>query len=419
MNRDDIVRLLLVVLAVLCVGNLNGVAYMLAGVSQAFSLVIGFIAVVLAATSYQSVPQLGWYTTAFIVLFLLLSLLFSSVLESTTNLQFVFGPVGFGLIMLATSGGAALLPSDQIERLLTGLCWLLALISVATVLSPYLVAYYEVAPLDSLRSSGLFLNPNAAAVTANIGCALGLSCYFDSQRRIYIVLALISAAAIFVTFSKTGFITLFVLAIIAVAIAPSGRRWQASSSILVIGVLAVLTYLLWLPDLHALQLERISAAGRILFTGLDEELSTGRTIVWQVAASNIADHGVFTGMGLGTMRELEGGVFQRGAWQGAHNFWLVLVGESGLIPAIMFALLLLSLALRCIRVKSSRYFVVAYIVILVADTMASHHIFETRYHAYFFGLVIGLTCADGRRSYARAEAIQKGTALPIELSQRS
>ncbi len=243
---------------------------------------------------------------------------------------------------------------------------------------------------DSLRwARCVFLNPNSAAVISNVGFALCLAPYLDSRKAIYLALSIIPALAVVFTFSKLGLVTFGILVMLAFL---HGFRTHARQVVIAVSVIAIVGFAFvytWLPQLEDSQMARLHAIGKLLGANIDADISTGRTVVWHAAIGQIIDQGVVAGAGLGTMRAVEGGIFHAGAWQGVHNLWLVILGESGLIPTLVFGALVIALFGRVLTMTQRNFFALAYLVIFLLDTFVTHHILETRYHAYIMGLAIG------------------------------
>ncbi len=140
MSRDAVVQSLLFALAVLCIGNLNGIAYMMLGISQLFSPAILVCALLLVALNYRFTPVFAAMFAAGLILNLLLAVLFGALFGAPIDLLYVSGPVGFTLIVLAVSSSINSLSDHRISALMRALAWLTAAISFLTLLSPYLVA---------------------------------------------------------------------------------------------------------------------------------------------------------------------------------------------------------------------------------------------------------------------------------------
>jgi O-antigen ligase len=94
----------------------------------------------------------------------------------------------------------------------------------------------------------------------------------------------------------------------------------------------------------------------------------------------------------------------QGVWQGAHNTFIMLLGESGIIPFVVFMIATWMLFRRA-NAFPGFAFALMFFAILNIDMMFSHNILTMRYHNYLIGFVLGgLYWLDQYRAREAAKA---------------
>lgn len=248
------------------------------------------------------------------------------------------------------------------------------------------------------RFIGFHQSPND---TAMIGCAtfiLALSFLSKSKMR---PLAHIGLTVGFLTvlgsLSKTGILTLVAtLFFIFVFI---GRR-RRIAAITWIGLLIVL--LLVVGDTFGrrnifqdlLQQERIGQLFLLFDTGvINNALLTGRGELWS-AGLRLSLEAPLYGNGIGRLRNLDGGELFPGHQSiGVHNMYLLIFGESGFLPLLIYLAHTFSLViLYWIAPKSvARDVAIGYAIMLACFQFSGHHLFGN----WIYGFLCGLICAIG------------------------
>jgi probable O-glycosylation ligase (exosortase A-associated) len=246
------------------------------------------------------------------------------------------------------------------------------------------IAGYE-APLSS--------NPNDMALTINLILPLAVALLLMTRRPIarialLAVLAL-DVAAVVVTFSRGGFLTLLVVVL--------AFLWRLSGRSRAIYALPLLL-IACIPLLPSSYLDHMGTVARI---GSDPTGSAQERFGDQVAAVRIALSNPFVGAGVG-MNILAMNAERGAAWRMVHNVYLQYALELGLPGLTLFLLLLF----RCIRkagtvrrtaalsAGSTGLFHLAEAVqiSLVAFSVAAlfHPVGYNLYFYYFAGLSLGL-----------------------------
>lgn len=204
------------------------------------------------------------------------------------------------------------------------------------------------------RLGGAFEDPNELAailVPAVAFAAFALAAVRGAFVRVALVLGtLIFSIALFLTESRGGLIGLAVTFVVALVLA--GRlRPQAFAVVLIVSALGVSYYTLVAPPESLTRLTEFSASG-----------GTGRTDLWSIGGEMIRDHPL-VGVGLANFQIVEP-IYASGTInlpsvafivdtpKVAHNTYLEVLAELGLIGLVLFIVIVLSalrLALRSIR----------------------------------------------------------------------
>lgn len=267
------------------------------------------------------------------------------------------------------------------------------------------------------RSIGFHQSPND---TAMIGCAtfiLALSFLSKSKMR---PLAHIGLTVGFLTvlgsLSKTGILTL--VATLFFILVFMGRR-RRIAAITWIGLLIVC--LLVVGDTFGrrnifqgfLQQERISQLFLLFDTGtINNATLTGRGELWSMGLQLSLEAPLY-GNGIGRLRDLDGGELFPGHQSiGVHNMYLLIFGESGFLPLLIYLAHTLSLViLYWIAPKSvARDVVIGCAIMLACFQFSGHHLFGN----WIYGFLCGLICAIGHRRRTDKRPIRaSGQPVPV------
>lgn len=387
------------VLTAACVLNLNGVFSMMFDVGQAISLVMLGTSVILIAGTGRHAWSLPFaLLVAAIVSYLILGALFydpaMSVEPASKYLQSYFNSV---LIIWALAGYVASLKVGP--RLISFLRFLrnVFLISAASVwASPILYGYYVNLPFSfEQRMGGFFGNPNEAAMASVLAVALTLGLPFRSRVLQLSALAM-AGAAVFMTFSKTGMSCMVVVLAWHLVRGAKGIRLVMLPFGALIAILFIQdpdSILRPIADSPLLELDedqkgRILAVGEILGGQIDERTSTGRTYLWELLIERVWENFPF-GTGLGSAHHIIGGLLELDVWQGAHNTFLMVWGESGALPLLLLVAAMAAAVLGSVRYARGSIELICLFVLLM-NMMAGHTALATRYHNAMLAVVLGL-----------------------------
>ena len=171
------------------------------------------------------------------------------------------------------------------------------------------------------RASGFYFNPNAAGFVCMMGYALAYS--LENRKLRYGVMIICSLAG-FLTFSRTFMVLWLLVNLISIKVDKKNTR------VLIAGFIA---FVMLLIGGQALNIggKRFDTFRALIGSDNNAESITAdsRTVTWARFYSEVADHPLIGG-GYGKFQG--GGI--RG--QGAHNTYLLIIGESGFIPFIIF-----------------------------------------------------------------------------------
>lgn len=331
-------------LILFCALNLNGVGYLFLGVDRAASpLAAVAISIVLIARPIPIRHKISAAWIWFLAINFTLGLSMG-LFRSTSGML----PSEVFKLLYSACLAAALLTHFHAARKrqelgaelrFTRNCLLAS--ALATLLTPYLIPYMHSPPHGvDIRASGVFGNPNEAACAANLCLALTLA-YSPAWSIMRASAVAIPIGAVMLTFSKTGALTLGLLLLVGCII--RFRRKPLAGAVAVLGVITLVWGTGALSHLDLLEgdrARRLDAVIAIAAGELDSGTTTGRMETWGLALDQAIDDNLIGG-GLGSMNSISGATLSlRGIPQGAHNLFLQVLGESGLLAflALIFAI---------------------------------------------------------------------------------
>jgi O-antigen ligase len=240
-------------------------------------------------------------------------------------------------------------------------------------------------------------NPNDLALTLNLILPFSVACLIQARsalaRAILLGIVVLVAAAVVLTFSRAGFLTLAtMLALYLWKLSRSTRRAWA--------VAVVLLALVALPLLPGSYLQHM---GTITDIRTDQTGSAQARWGGMVAATKLALEHPFLGVGAG-MNILALNEAQGPSWKEVHNVYLEYAADLGLPGLVLFLALFCCCISRARRAQRAAagvpgledlfHYGVAVEVSLVAFAVAAMF-HPVGYHFYFF-IIAGLAVAIGR-----------------------
>ncbi len=322
-------------------------------------------------------------------------------------------------VVAAAVGAATALGRVGAEGLARGLLPLFGAASALVLASPWLPETTsmeaDMRPLEWPRPAGLFGNPNAAGFAGCAAAALALPALRARRLRAPAGLALaLGAAAAVATYSRTAIVTLTAVVLVFSALAAGGPRRRLLVGGLVLAGLAGAVFVAataWSPAFppydrtngpaigdaggpDRLAMTRAAGFHRLL---IEDTSSLNRFYLLETAVSRAADRPIL-GSGFGAFHAMPAvGMFvcyTIGGFAscGAHNLFLAMAGEAGIVPPVLF-LLFLAAAVRA-RLRSGPSLAgdaaAGWALVLAGDAMSGHAaLIASPWNAF----LIGLTCA--------------------------
>lgn len=408
-------------LSAICLLNLNGLAFMWAGVERAFSLWLLLCCVVALAGLVRVRPTEALGVPGMLLLAALASYAGIGIVVSVVTGTDLRSDAAFYLVrhvnsafltLAAAVGGLVVWRRSGGERLLRGLLVVMVGSCLLVLASPLLVEVYQQPPEQGrLRYSGSFYNPNDAGMLACFTVVLALACLRAGRFRPAAHGALLVASiALVLTFSRTALMGAPVLLAHCLLWSRGVERRRLVGALALAGIiLGAAVANLDTGALQERQLARWESVLQILERRSVDDVSLGgRLALWRIAADMALQAPLF-GHGLGTLHRLEGAWYdgETGVLLGAHNQYLVLIGEAGFVPLVLFLLFLGTALWSGLRAERDLPLVGAvsgWILVVALFSLTTDGILTKRYCNF----VIGVGCAVLAGSAGRQAGGQPG-----------
>lgn len=407
-RKDTLNRLSFWLLTALCVLNLNFVVRILFDLNRAASGLILLTSIACVLSARKSIAgALGKPGLSFMLFFVLyvgiavLSGPFDTLAMSV--LQQYAGTII--IVIAAACCGWRLAQSDSLEKsvLIFYGFWVstaaIILMSDSIRQSTGMTVTY-----DEARMAGVFGNPNEAGVAAAVAFGMGFALLGARRWRGAISIGmLICGLAALSTFSKMAILITLAVSILQMLLPSAGSRTRNTSRFF---ALIMMVAFAWLFTIGVEQIEwgntqlarLMELKDLIVNLAINDDTTTNRSSLIEIGFSNFLEHPVF-GQGLGSFHEMEGA-----AGSGAHNTYLVVAGEAGIVgfaPFLLFLALWTRESLRC-KDAFVRQLCLIYIAAFALHCFSSHSVLELRYHNIMLGLSFGLL--SGRSRYLRSSS---------------
>lgn len=385
--------------------NLNGFSYMLLGVNQVFSIALLFCSVTLAILHRRITLNIefAWYMLL-ITSYILFGLLFIIVFEDSQA----------GVGDLPSLAGAVVLTLAIVQHIQSfkDYCELqaffifarnIALISaITTLFSPFLYPLFvNPPPSATYRSAGLFANPNEAGLIGTLAVAL-LMLYPIKARILNIVALSVVSAATIITFSRGAIMILLAILLASVFTSSGWKRLILVPAVVIVSMLFFLNVsdiINWLEsqsifEFDRQQLSRLVAVMLIFDGQFDVETAGARNELFAFAFNKALSVFPF-GTGLNSFQAMEGG-FRGGfgQWLGAHNSFLMIWGEAGVLSLLSVIGFLLAVIISSARrgyLEQGLFL----LLVFLGCAMFSHAVFSLR----FINVVTAFMIAQSWASY--------------------
>lgn len=402
---DRLVECAFWTLGALCLLNANGLARMWIGVERAFSPAILTCCVVALVGLARMRPREALGGPGLLILGALASYAGIGFVVSLTSgaaadpdaLGFLRLHLNSLLVILAAAvSGRVLWRRAGGERAFWGTVVLLTGSCALILASPLFVNMLRVPPPGgALRYFGSFPNPNDAAFVAALAVSAALALLRRERSRLFAYAALVVAmAALVATFSRTALLCLPGIVVITWwhSRRPERKGIAAATTVVLAVAVGVLS-----PGVQAMfderRAERLNSVTEILAAPVVGNLDMeDRSVLWRMGLEE-AMKSPWLGSGLGTQHSLDGAWFNaQGDLMGVHNQYLILLGEAGVLPALLFVAFLVA-ALRAGARANGAYWTLAVVsgwALVVAFFSISSHTVLTQRACNF---ILGLSCA--------------------------
>lgn len=392
-------------LAVLCLLNLNDLARMWFGTERAFSALILLCCLLTLAELLRSGPKevlggsgalilgcLGSYVVIGIVVAIV-----SGVELRSQGVWYLTRHAGSALVILGAAAGArALWRQRGGESVLPGLLVVLTVSCMLMLSSIWLYRAFANPPEGgTVRYTGSFSDPAEAALVACFATVTALALLRRGRAYVLVCVALmIATLAVLGTFTRTALIVLPALVLAALFVSQGTQRKRLAGGVTIIGLLLVgLLTTSVRPLLNERQISRWDSLTEFSFVSALTDTPIGeRSMLWRLAWERALESPIY-GNGLGSFHALEDAWYNsEGVLLGAHNQYLVLLGEAGFVPLALYAAFLAA-AIRAGFWQRKKYWVLGAIsgwaLTLTIFGLAFHGLLT--YRAVDF--IIGVSCA--------------------------
>lgn len=349
-------RFLFWLAAITALLNLNHASNLLAGMGWPFTVGLALccaflcLAVHVPARWALGAPGFLFLTTLTSYLFIGLGVVLLTGDGLDTMDYRLPGRVGIAILIVTAIalGASAILQRFGVESLLKGILAILAVACIFVLLSPWLSRYYSLShphltvavhSINAGRFTGIFATPHGASITACYTVVLALSLLLGGRSRPFAIpVALLGGAAVFLTFTRTGFVTLALILLFFLGISASRLRFRRAFIGWPLTIIALITgaFTLVIVNLEPLAEHFAFRMPQIHRLGLGygaEELYFRRASLWSLGLSQIVESPLF-GHGLDRFHFLDGApdCQQVSVPCGVHNTYLMLWGEAGILP---------------------------------------------------------------------------------------
>jgi len=368
--------------------NLNGIMQFATGVLGFLSpLILGISLVVILACASRKLVGDAYIWFSFFMLAYglggLLPLASGGELDSTRLIAYV----GTVIYCSAVYFFIAQRGRDGLQWVLTVVQILFFFDCIAVLNDGLIVSYFGIERPEE-RASGFFDNPNEAAVMALYFLIIIATTATRLSLATVLKLA-VALAALLLTFSKTGILLFFFLAGAFLLV----RRLYGILAVALVSMLVLFPIIQFIVSVNPLGMadEQVLRIGQIVdvFSGeVDNKTTTGRVELWGIGLERIGKT-IPLGSGIGSYHRMEGSghLDLEGNWLGVHNTYLMVLGESGLLPFLIF----LGFLFVLIRTSLSGAYsltMAGFLVVFISDMFVTHGVLTLRLHNLMLAIMM-------------------------------
>jgi O-antigen ligase len=311
------------------------------------------------------------------------------------NAQLPSTYLGTVLIVAAFAAAIPALSADQLRNFLR-LVLIVTFLAVVLILgSPLLEWINPLAVNIDGRFAGLYQNASEAGVVCMALFVMALSIPVPRAYQILCIVVAVTGAVL--TLSKAAVLgTALIGFVYAFTYLKGAVRLYALFGLLfaTIGLLIMLgaSY----DHLTLAQQRRLDGFIGLLGGRVDASSTTGRSVVWGVALERISAT-LPWGSGIGSFHSIYGGRRDDAIFQGVHNVYLMILGESGIIPFVTFAVANIAAGVVAFLRRAHSFLPVGLLLLLQVDMALTHSAFAFRSDCLFLGLALGTLAVIGRQ----------------------
>ena len=314
------------------------------------------------------------------------------------------------VILAAAVGGLVLCRRIGRERVLLGLLLVMTVSCALILASPWLANFLQFLPPDAAyRFHGWFTDPNEAGLMACLTVCTALAVVGSGRSRVLAMGALLVAVAAGIsTYSRTAWLTLILVSLGSLlAASTSVRPKRTVGAVAVVGIaVAVVLANTEMQEFGERQVERWESMYQFANAAdLTETTLADRTILWSLALEQTLDAPLL-GNGLGRIHALDEAWYNAdGALMGAHNQYLVLAGEAGVLPLVLYVLFLV-VTLQASFSKNASWplgAVGGWVIVLTVFSVNFHGILTYRFCNFIIGFICAVTASCSRDEGPRPE----------------
>lgn len=253
--------------------------------------------------------------------------------------------------------------------------------------------------LEGERNMGLFGNPNEAGAFANYTLALLLALVIVSKRKLLLTIAAFGAIYItLTTFSKAAFFVMVLILLYFIYFTlfdfkKNNFKTKAISTFIVVSIIFSSVYVVnhlesIFKNLTHAQITRISLVMDLTSGKITEGTTSERDVLWGYALDIIPNR-LLMGHGIGSFHRFNSGPKRLGV----HNTYLMILGESGILPFVLFLAFLMILVLKYnVKISEYRFFLIAFMLTFcLNELMTSHNTLGLRYNNALLGIILCYT----------------------------
>lgn len=213
-----------------------------------------------------------------------------------------------------------------------------------------------------LRATATFPDPHMFSFFLGLLIPLALGLFLETKKNIYFIFLAVLFLADILTFSRGGYLGLFLGAVVLVVLfwKEIGKRYKLTAA----GIISLLIVVLAIP----------SPISQRFFSSfnLKEGSNKGRIETWNKALK-VAENNFLTGVGIGNYPlEIKSTADYREPIY-AHNTYLDIAVETGAPNALVWLSLLLLAAITCIKRKQAMFLCLSVSIVI----FAAHSMVET------------------------------------------